>query len=350
MRYRKLGTTGLKVSLLSLGAATLGSKWGPRWTMDATEADSIIGLALDHGINLFDTANVYNSGESEVWLGKFLRASSSRDRVIVSTKFSYRTDPQDINSGGCSRRNMFTAVDRSLKRLGFEYIDLYYLHLWDKTTPVEETLSAAADLVASGKIRYFGLCNVPGWYLGQADILSKWRGWPKPAAIQVNYNLIARSPELELLPFAESVGMGVIAWGALANGLLAGRYELDRERQIVRGSGRLTESFSTGHVDPFDPITARVLGQLKQASESHSLPPSCVALAWLCARPRLSSILLGISSVEQLRENLATIDTVLKAESLESLDKSGAPPVFYPHTFLQDDVQVLVHGQSQPAE
>lgn len=177
MEYRRLGRTGIRVSVLSLGTATLGSQWGPRWSMEPTEADALIGTALEHGINLFDTANVYNGGESEEWLGRALKQRSARDNVVLSTKFGYRTDHCDVNSGGCSRRAMTSAVEKSLTRLGTDYIDLYYVHLWDRVTAVEETLETAIDLIAQGKIRYLGLSNVPGWYLGYADGLCAGRAF-----------------------------------------------------------------------------------------------------------------------------------------------------------------------------
>src|SRR5262245_42789037 len=220
MRYRPLGRTGLSVSCLSLGAATMGSRWGPQWTMTRREADTLTGTALDHGINHFDTANVYNQGESERWLGAALKDRVARDAVIVSTKFGYRTGPQVSDPGGSGRDAMLRSLDRSLSRLQMDYVDILYLHLWDRVTPVEETFAAAAELAAAGKIRHFALSNVPSWYLGQAQILARWRGWPSPAAVQLNYNLLTRSLEPEFFSLIAATGVGLVAWGPLANGLL----------------------------------------------------------------------------------------------------------------------------------
>jgi aryl-alcohol dehydrogenase-like predicted oxidoreductase len=349
MKYRLLGTTGLKVSCLCLGTATMGTHWGARWTMDRSDADSLIDMALDHGVNFFDTANVYNRGESEEWLGRTLKRRSVRESVVVSSKFGYRTDPRNVNSGGCSRSAMFTAVDRSLVRLGTDYLDLYYMHLWDRVTPVEETLTAAADLVSNGKIRYFGLSNVPGWYLGQAEMLCRWRGRPHLAAIQMHYNLLERSVEHEVFPLLER-GPALVGWGPLANGLLTGRYQVDPAEREIRGAGRLTETFSTGDIDPFQDVVVRVLDCLRDLSDQLGPSPAQIALAWLLHRPELAAVVLGVSSHQQLLDNLAALDVELSEEMLARLDVASARPTPYPHTFLREELQVLVHGTDAPCQ
>lgn len=315
--------------------------------MTQSEADAVIGTALSHGINFFDTANVYNGGESEEWLGKALKRQLVRDRVVVSTKFGYRTEPRNANGGGCSRKAMFTSVDRSLRRLNTDYIDLLYMHLWDRITPVEETLAAASDLISSGKIRYFGLSNVPGWYLGQADVLCNWRGWPRPAAVQLNYNLLVRSIEHEFLPFVRLSGLGLVCWGALANGLLTGRYRVDLEKREVLGSGRLTESFTTGNVDPFEEVVVRVLSCLARLSSEIGHTPAQIALAWLLHKPEIASVALGASSQTQLLDNLESLKVMLPFDALAELDQASAQPIPYPYTFLDDGLQALVHGPAQ---
>ncbi|GAA2794779.1 aldo/keto reductase [Kitasatospora paracochleata] len=345
MKYRQLGRTGLKVSGLCLGVATFGTRWGPRWTMSRAEADEVVDTALAHGVNFFDTANVYNGGESEVWLGAALRRLSARDRVVVSTKFGYRTDPRNVNSGGCGRTSMFASVEKSLRRLQTDRIDVLYMHLWDRVTPVEETLSAAADLVAGGKIRYFALSNVPGWYAGQAEVLCRWRGWQPPAALQLNHNLLVRSAEHEFFPFARLTGTGIVAWGPLANGLLTGRYRIDRAERRITGPGRVTETFGTGDVDPFRAGVPEVLALLGKLSGELHCTPAQLALAWLLSKPEISSVALGLSSPDQLVENLKAIDLTPPLEALAALDQASAEPVPYPYTFLQDDLQrELVHG------
>ncbi|MET9661205.1 aldo/keto reductase [Streptomyces sp. NPDC006510] len=344
MEYRRLGRTGTRVSALSLGTATLGSRWGPRWSMAPAEADVLIDTALEHGINLFDTANVYNDGESEEWLGRALKQRSARDRVVLSTKFGYRVDHSDVNSGGCSRRAMTAAVENSLTRLDTDYIDLYYVHLWDRVTSIEETLETATDLIAQGKIRYLGLSNVPGWYLGYADGLCAGRGLPPIAAVQLNYNLLTRSLEHEHLSYAEHGGTGLVSWGPLAGGLLAGRYRVDARRRRLEGAGRLTEGILGATLSPFQDIVHRTLARLDQLSEQTGESPARLALAWLLRNPRLTSVTLGVSSRAQLLDNLAAADTELPDGVMASLDEVSAPSTPHPYDFLTQEYQDLVHG------
>jgi len=343
MTYRRLGRTGLLVSAYCLGAATFGSRWGPHWTMSEQEASSLVGRALDAGINHFDTANVYNGGESEIWLGRALKLHSARDQVIVSTKFGYRNDRRNLNSGGSTRRAMLAAVERSLLRLDTSYIDLYYLHLWDGVTPVEETLAAAADLVTAGKIRYFGLSNVPGWYLGYAEALCRERGWPLPAAVQVNYNLLERSAEYEFLGYSRHSGIAVVGWGPLANGLLTGRYRVNAQERTIEGAGRLTESFGTGNVDPFAGHVPRVLAALDELSATTGRARAQLALAWLLGQRDLTSIAAGVSDEGQLGEYLAALSLDLPTEARLLLDDASSRPTPYPYHFLEPETQKLVH-------
>jgi aryl-alcohol dehydrogenase-like predicted oxidoreductase len=315
--------------------------------MTQSEADSLIDMALDRGVNFFDTANVYNGGESELWLGKALKRQSVRESVVVATKFGYRTDPRNANSGGCSRNAMFTAVDRSLRRLGTDYIDLYYLHLWDRVTPAEETLAAAADLISSGKIRHFGLSNVPGWYLAQSDMWCRWRGLPSIAAVQMHYNLLERSVEHEIVPLVGR-GPALVSWGPLANGLLAGRYQIDLAKREIQGPGRLTETFSTGDIDPYQDVVVRVLDCLNELSRELGHSPAQIALAWLSHKPHLTAVVLGVSSQTQLLDNLTALEVRLPAEALDRLDQASARPTPYPHTFLEEGSQAMVHGTDLP--
>ncbi len=311
------------------------------------DSDSLVSKALDCGINFFDTANVYNGGESEEWLGKAIRRRSVRDSVIVATKFGYLTDPRNLNSGGCSRSAIFTSVDQSLSRLGTDYIDLYYMHLWDRVTPPEETLAAAASLIASGKIRYFGVSNVPGWYLGQSQVLCQWRGLPQVAAVQMNYNLLERSVEHEVFPLVGRKS-ALVSWGPLANGLLAGHYDVDLAKREIRGKGRLTEAFATGDLDPFQEVVLRVLSCLDELSRELGCSTAQIALAWLLHKPELTAVALGVSSQKQLLENVAALNVQLSPDMLARLDKASARPVPYPYTFLGPEYQDMVHA-NQPA-
>ena len=347
MDYHLLGRTGLKISALSLGVATLGSRWGDRWTMSRAAAENLVGTALEHGINHFDTANVYNMGESEQWLGSILNRLSARDRCVVSTKFGYRTHPDDPNSGGAGRKNMFGSVERSLRRLETDYVDVLYLHLWDRVTPVEETLDAASDLVRAGKVRYFGLSNVPGWYLGAADAMGSHPRLARPVAVQLNYNLLTRAAEPEFLSFQRNSGIGLVAWGPLADGLLSGRYTVDPVGRRIIGSGRLTDTFTTGDVDPFSPAVSRVLRCLATLSDRLGHPPASIALAWLLRKPEVTSVLMGVSTVEQLKANLSALDVPLDADAIADIDRASLDPPVNPYTFLTDELQELVHGKDR---
>ena len=259
----------------------MGSRWGPRWTMSATDADRIVGTAIDHGINFMDTANIYNGGESEEWLGRALAAHRARDRVVISTKFGYRRSASDLNSGGAGRASMVSSVESSLRKLQTDHIDLLYLHLWDRVTPVEETLRAVADLCSAGKVRFFGLSNVPAWYVGQADATARLSGLPRPVALQLNYNLLERSVEAEFFSFVRHTGVSVVAWGPLANGVLADKYDIDVEHREVRGPGRVTENFTTGDIDLFRREVRPTLEALRAVATSTGLSPAIVALAWV---------------------------------------------------------------------
>jgi aryl-alcohol dehydrogenase-like predicted oxidoreductase len=348
MRYRTLGRTGLRVSVLCLGAATLGSRWGPRWTMAPEEADALVGAALDAGINFIDTATVYNKGESEQWLGRALRHHDARDRVIVSTKFGYRTDPHDLNSGGAGRRAMTAAVHQSLRRLDTDYLDLLYLHLWDGVTPPEETLAAAADLVTQGKIRHFGLSNVPAWYLARTDTLAQCHGQPRPAAVQLHYNLLERGIEQEFGGYATHTGLAIVGWGPLANGLLTGRYRVDAAQRRIIGAGRLTETFTTGDIDPFQPAVTGVLDCLATWAAETGQTMARVALAWLLHRPLPTSLAIGVASVDQLHDNLEAVDLDLPEQALIELTAAGEPPIRYPYTFQQAPLLRMVLGEPEP--
>jgi aryl-alcohol dehydrogenase-like predicted oxidoreductase len=301
-------------------------------------ARQILDMALGHGINYFDTANVYNRGESEEWLGTLLKARGVRTRCVISTKFGYRTNPVGESHGGSGRPTMMRAVEASLRRLKTDYIDVYYLHLWDGTTPVEETLQAATELVEQGKIRHFALSNVPSWYFARADCLAACHGWAPPVAIQLNYNLLTRAMEPEFDSMLAVTRAGLVSWGPLANGLLAGRYVVDRETRTVCGRGRITEAvFSTGHVDPYAEHVERVRRELDALSQETGHPHAVLAIGWLLARPRVVSVLLGISSPAQLLENLGA-PSVLNDDVLRRLDRASEVPTQPPYGFLGSEL------------
>jgi aryl-alcohol dehydrogenase-like predicted oxidoreductase len=343
---RQLGDTGVCVSRLTLGVANFGSRWGAHWTLDKETAKGLVAKAFERGIRAFDTANIYNQGESEVWLGEILSTLQLRKEVTVSTKFGYLTNPNDPHSGGSGREAMRRAVELSLKRLRSETIDILYLHLWDRITPVEETLLAAADLITSGHIRSFALSNVPSWYLARAALLCRDTGLDELGAIQLNYNLLTRHLELDFEDLLTISGISMIAWGPLANGLLSGRYEVDVNAKILSGDGRLTRAaFTTGTVDPFTDVVARTVSELGSIAKETGLKSAQIALCWLLNRDQPASIVIGVSSAQQLSEHLQAAELTLDDALIERINGVSKPIIQYPQRFLEPDIQVLVHGR-----
>lgn len=337
---------GPALSPVSLGTANFGSQWGSRWTLEKREALRLAARAVERGVTAFDTANVYNKGESELWLGGVLRALKVSHRILVTTKYGYLSNPSEPDSGGSGRKPMRRAVDLSLKRLGRDYVDVLYLHLWDRTTPVEETLLAAGELIAAGKVRAFGLSNVPAWYLARAELLSRDAGLKDGlAAVQLNYNLLTRYLEYEYEDVLALTGLDLISWGPLANGLLAGRYRIDTVRRALEGDGRLTEAaFSTGAIDPYEPGVADTLLRLELIASEAGVSPAHLALAWLIARPQPVSTVIGVSTMAQLDSLLDAVDHGVSPDVLAEVEAATQPHDRYPHRFLSPDIQVLAQG------
>ncbi|MEM9767891.1 MAG: aldo/keto reductase [Cyanobacteria bacterium P01_D01_bin.71] len=342
---RTLGRTGLKVSPLAFGVGTFGSKWGEGWSIDKTDAEAIFNRFLDGGMNHIDAADTYQGGESEAWIGEFLRNRGNRDRVVVATKATMNTDPDDLNGGGNSRKNLVGSLEGSLRRLKTDYVDLFYAHHWDTVTPVEELMSTFDQLVRSGKTRYVGLSNFPGWYLGEAGVLGRWHGWEPIAAIQMEYNLLERTIEREFIPYALRTGLGVLAWSPLANGLLTGRYEIDAANREIKGQGRITKSFVTDpFVDAFSKQSQGTLETLKAISTELEATPAQVALAWMLRQPGLTGIVTGASKVSQVESNLAALDLELTDDQLDRLDNASTPSPSNPYSFHSGPVQDAIHG------
>jgi len=346
MRLTMLGATGVAVSRLTLGAANFGSYWGPHWTLEKAEAKRLVARSFEHGVRAIDTANVYNQGQSEIWLGEILSELRVRHQVTLSTKYGYLTNPDDRQSGGSGREPMRRAVEKSLRRLRTDTLDILYLHLWDRRTSVEETLSAAAELVAAGHIRAFALSNVPSWYLARVALLCESAGLPGLAAVQLNYNLLTRHLELDFEDLLRISGIDMIAWGPLSNGLLAGRYRINRRTKALVGRGRLTDAiFTTGAVDPFTDVVSRTLRELRKSARETGLKQAQVALAWLLSRNPPASVVIGVSSEAQLCEHIRASEFSLDPAIVARLDNASKPTYCYPQRFLEPDIQILVHGR-----
>jgi aryl-alcohol dehydrogenase-like predicted oxidoreductase len=331
--FRFLGRSGLRVSPLSLGTMTFGTENG--WGADEIEARRIFDLYVDRGGNFIDTANVYTRGTSETMLGKFI--ADKRERVVVATKYSGATEPGNVNSGGNQRRNMVRAVEHSLKRLGTDYIDLYYLHAWEGNTPVEEVLRGFDDLVSSGKIVYVGLSDIPAWQVSRMQAIAELRGWAPVVALQIEYSLVERTVERDLMPMAREMGIGVIPWSPLAGGLLAGSYT----RDDLSGTGSTAPGTRKASLLAGGKVTEAKLGiaeAVQSVANDLGRTPSQVALAWTLLDPAVTSTIMGARTSEQLEDNLGALGMVLDAGHRQLLDDVSRIPKGFPHDFLGSEM------------
>ncbi len=321
--YHLLGNTGLRVSPLALGTLTFGQD---EWGSDENDSRRIFARYLDSGGNFVDTANVYAQGRGEELVGKFIAESGARDRVVLATKFAQTTEAGNPNSFGNGRKTIIAALDASLRRLGTDYVDLYWMHIWDTLTPTEETMSTLDQLVRAGKIRAIGLSNVPAWYVAKAQQLAHARGWEPVAALQLEYSLVERTIETEHIPAALDLGIGVVPWSPLSHGFLSGKYR--RSNDDYTGSGRLDAEFYRSMRDVMGSHGEhdwQVLDTLLAIASELGRPAAQVALAWVSRRPGVTSTLIGAHTVGQLDDNLAAWDLDLPAEHRARLDKVSAP-------------------------
>lgn len=336
--YVTLGRSGLRVSPLCLGAMMFGEELGPDVGSTVEESAQILDRYLELGGNFIDTANFYMRGHSEKVIGDHLgHDREKRDRVVIATKFSGNLYPGDPNGGGSSRKAIVASCEHSLRRLRTDYIDLYYLHIWDKHTPIEETVAAMHDLVQSGKVRYLGISDAPAWKVAQAQLLAQLRGWPPFIALQIEYSLAERTVEGELIPMARELGLGVVPWSPLAGGRLSGKYTRGNAGKVTGGrtafvAGRLTEKL-------YDVV--EVLTRI--ADELDTTVPR-VALAWVRSQPGVASTILGPRTLGQLEDNVKALDVSLTAAQLAALDAVSAPQLPFPIAFLQHAPGVYAGG------
>ena len=331
--YRTLGRSGLRVSPIALGAMTFGEDHG--WGASVETSEAILTEYLDRGGNLIDTANAYTNGHSEKIIGDYFTARPGlRERVVLSTKFLSNLFPGDPNGGGGGRKAMIGQLHESLRRLQTDYIDLYWLHGWDRGAPIEETLRALDDMVAAGKIRYIALSDVPAWVAAQAQTISGFRGWAPITALQLEYSLLERTSEGELLPMAEALGIAVMPWSPLRAGKLTGKYT----REGGSASGR-TAMFGqpAEHDWPIIDAVAQVATEL-------GVSPAEVALAWVIGRPEVGSTLIGARTIDQLHANLASLDVTLTPQQRAMLDEVSAPTLDFPATVTGMSATVAFGG------
>jgi aryl-alcohol dehydrogenase-like predicted oxidoreductase len=328
MRYRLFGRTGLYVSELCFGAMTFGGKgfWQVVGQTPQGEADRLVSLALEGGVNFFDTADVYSEGESEKILGKALGAR--RKDIVLATKVRGRVGPGP-NQVGLSRGHILESIDGSLARLGTDYVDLYQIHGFDAVTPLEETLRALDDVVRSGKARYIGCSNLAAWQLAKANGIAARKGWERFESLQAYYTIAGRDLEREVVPLLTEEQMGLMVWSPLAGGLLSGKFS--RDGQGPAGTRRATFDFPPVNKDrAFDCIDV-----MKKVGAAHGVSVARVALAWLLTKSHVSSIIIGAKSEEQLNDNLAVTTLELTKDELADLDKVSALPPEYPGWMLE---------------
>lgn len=318
MRYQLLGRTGLRVSELFFGAMTFYARGGAEVPK---EYRAILDAYADAGGNVIDTASAY--GESEEVLGELL--TGSRDRFVLSTKYTLSRDRADPNAAGNHRKSLTLSLEQSLRRLRTDYIDLYWVHIWDRHTPIEETMRALDDAVRSGKILYVGVSDAPAWVVSRANTLAEWRDWTPFSALQVPYNLLQRDIERELVPMAESFGMSVATWGPLAGGVLSGKFS---GSQAPEGATRVDPATLTSRDHAAARAVREVAGELGAS-------PAQVAIAWTRAKSAAVHPIIGASSAKQLADNLGAVDVVLPEEAIKRLEAATEFERGFPSDFIE---------------
>jgi aryl-alcohol dehydrogenase-like predicted oxidoreductase len=324
--YVTLGHSGLRVSPFCLGSMTFGEDWG--WGSSVAESEAIMATFLERGGNFIDTANVYTKGHSEKIIGDYIgRDRRTRDRIVLATKFFGNLHPGDPNSGGAGRKNILTSCDDSLRRLQTDYIDLFWMHCWDRFTPIEETVRALDDLVRAGKVRYVGFSDTPAWKVAQAQTIAVFRGWAPLIALQIEYSLLERTVEGELIPMALEMGLGVTPWSPLKSGVLSGKY--------TRANA------GTARADRGERVTTQlgervfaIIDALQAIAKEIDASPAAVALAWVQGRPGVASTIIGARRRDQLEQNLAALDVTLASAHIERLDALSKPALGFPMQFL----------------
>ena len=336
--YRTLGRSGLVVSPLALGTMTFGAK---RWGSPDALSKEIFNAYLDAGGNFIDTADTYAKGYSEELIGGFVAERGRRDELVLATKFTWNAVPGVPVTSGNSRKNIYRALEGSLKRLRTDYLDLYWLHHWDLITPVEEVLQTLGDLVRAGRIRYFGLSNVPAWYVAEAATLARAYNVPGPIALQLEYSLAERGVEREHTGAARHFGLGVTPWSPLSYGFLTGKYT--RENTKPSEQDRLAGPNAFGD-SKFSEHNWNVLDVLRAVATELGRPPAQAALAWVSAQPGVTAPILGVSKLEQLQNNVASLEVQFTPEQFGRLDKVSALPPSTPSSILMPEVKKMIFG------
>ncbi|MGV3551427.1 aldo/keto reductase [Rhizobium sp.] len=354
--HRTLGRSGLIVSPLALGAMTFGAE---RWGAGEKGSRALFDAYVDAGGNFIDTADVYSAGRSEDMLGSFVAHSGLRDRLVIATKSGFPRQQGAVLSGGNGAKNIRMGIEGSLKRLRTDYIDMYWMHVWDRTTPAEEVLQSLTRAVQAGKILHYGFSNTPSWYVAQIATLARAHGLPEPIGLQYAYSLIDRGVELDILPAGREFGLGLVPWSPLAAGLLTGKYGRDMLAHAARSTalpdkaGGTADGESDGRLNGDNPFggmlfTERnfdIVNVLRSVAAEVGRSMAEVALAWLVRRPGVSSILLGASRVDQLAANIASLDVTLEEAQIRQLDDASRLPLLNPYFIFDMPTDRIFGGQ-----
>jgi aryl-alcohol dehydrogenase-like predicted oxidoreductase len=335
MQYTPLGRSGLTVSRIALGCMTYGSSKWRSWVLDEEAARPFFKKAVEAGINFFDTADFYSIGVSEEVTGRALKELTNRDEIVVASKVYYEMG-SGPNMKGLGRKHIIQACEASLKRLGMDRIDLYYIHRWEPSTPIEETLEALNDLVRSGKVLHIGASSGPAWLMAKALSASERNGWARFAAMQNHYNLIYREEEREMIPLCEHDGVGIIPWSPLARGMLARPRTADRKVTSAGTSRSKLDAYSEALYD--SPADWNVVEAVEKVAQARGVSMAEVSLAWLLSRKSVAAPIIGASKLDQLGAALKAVDLKLTAEECAALE---AP--YEPH-----EVRGFVIGETRP--
>ncbi|PBS12887.1 aldo/keto reductase [Lysobacteraceae bacterium NML93-0792] len=346
--YRTLGRSGLLVSPLALGTMTFGAQ---RWGTDAAASRAVFDAYLDAGGNVVDTADLYSDGRSEAMLGDFIADAGARERLVVATKSGFPRMQGNAHGGGNGAKNIRAALDGSLARLRTDYIDLYWMHVWDRLTPPEEVLQTMTDAVRAGRILHYGFSNTPAWYVARVATLAQAHGLPMPIGLQYQYSLLDRGVELDIVPAGNALGLGLMPWSPLGGGLLTGKYGRDKLAEASRtarlpgdASGDETaRSDDDGRLDGDNPFggmlfTERnfdIVDVVREVAAEQARSMAEVALAWTVAQPGVASVLVGASRAAQLQQNITALDITLSADQQQRLDEASRPPALNPYFIFQ---------------
>ena len=330
MNYKLLGKSGLRVTELALGTMTFGEEWG--WGASKEESKKVFDAYADAGGNFIDTANRYTEGTSEKFVGEFI--ASNREHFVIGTKYTLFTRRDDPNFSGNHRKNMMHALNASLKRLKTDYVDLYWLHAWDYTTPEEEVLRALDDMITAGKIHYIGISDTPAWIVSRMNAIAELRGWSQFVALQIKYSLLERTVERELLPMARKLDLAVTPWAVIGGGILSGKYNKNKDEE---GRAKLNKAIKDSHL--------KIAQYVIEIADETGCTPSQVAINWARQQPGVIIPIIGARTELHLRDNIDCLKFSLNEEHLNMLDEISKIDLGFPHTFLDSsNIRDIIYG------